>query len=148
MNDAINIVTLVISFDFSNLVDVKKFIHILKENPCAESLVNIFDISAASKNEIDILKEMAAEQFQEKNTYALMLFEEPYFGWLSTSIPGYPDTLNLKTHVHTRAIGIRPFIELEPTNHPLAIEQREGITLQRVEGIKEIVTQYNQEDSE
>ncbi|MBC2682607.1 DUF2199 domain-containing protein [Bacillus toyonensis] len=72
--------------------------------------------------------------------------EDPHFGWLSTSIPGYPDTLNLKTHVHIRAIGIRPFIELEPTDHPLAVEQREGITLEKVAEIKEIVTQYNQEE--
>lgn len=73
--------------------------------------------------------------------------EEPYFGWLSTSIPGYPDTLNLKTNVHTREVGVRPFIELEPTDHPLAIEQREGITLQRVTEIKEIITRYNEEDA-
>lgn len=71
--------------------------------------------------------------------------EEPYFGWLSTSIPGYPDTVNLKTHVYTRDIGTRPYIELEPTDHPLAVEQREGITLERIAEIKEIVTLYNQE---
>src|SRR5690242_18461999 len=50
--------------------------------------------------------------------------EPPYFGWLSTSLPGYPDTLSLKTNVHTRAVGRRPRIELEPTEHPLAVEQR------------------------
>ncbi|MGW1264432.1 DUF2199 domain-containing protein [Streptomyces drozdowiczii] len=33
-------------------------------------------------------------------------------------------TLNLKTRVHTRPVGDRPFVELEPTDHPLAIEQR------------------------
>ena len=59
--------------------------------------------------------------------------EPPYFGWLSTSLPLklYPETLNLKTNVHTRPVGIRPFIELEPTNHPLAVEQRNGITWKR-----------------
>ena len=61
--------------------------------------------------------------------------EPPYFGWLSTSLPGYPETLNLKTLVHTRAVGQVPRIELEPTDHPLAVEQREGITW---EGIREI----------
>jgi hypothetical protein len=44
----------------------------------------------------------------------------------------YPDTENLKTLVHLRNDGIRPFIELEPTAHPLAIEQREGITVERL----------------
>ena len=44
----------------------------------------------------------------------------------------YPDTLNLKTRVHLRDDGVRPSIELEPTEHPLAIEQRDGITAERV----------------
>ena len=64
--------------------------------------------------------------------------EEPYFGWFSCQLPGYPDTLNLKTLVHTRELGIVPFIELEQTDHPLAIEQREGITMERVKEIAEL----------
>jgi hypothetical protein len=63
--------------------------------------------------------------------------EPPYFGWLSTSLPGYPPTLNLKTMVHTRAVGTVPFIELEPTDHPLAIEQRQGISRERIQEIAE-----------
>ena len=59
--------------------------------------------------------------------------QQPYFGWLSTELPIYGvSTLNLKTNVHTRQIGLRPTIELEPTEHPLAVEQRSGITLDRV----------------
>ena len=65
--------------------------------------------------------------------------ELPYFGWLSSSVPGYPETLKLETMVHTRAVGVRPRIELEPTDHPLAVEQREGITRERVREIAEIV---------
>jgi hypothetical protein len=65
--------------------------------------------------------------------------EPPHFGWLSTSLPGYPETLNLKTNVHTRAVGRRPFVELEPTDHPLAVEQRAGITWDRVKEIAELV---------
>jgi hypothetical protein len=49
------------------------------------------------------------------------------FGWLSTSIPCYPETINLKTNVHNSPIGVTPYIELEPTEHPLAMEKREGI---------------------
>jgi hypothetical protein len=59
----------------------------------------------------------------------------PFFGWLCTALPGYPDTLNLKTTVHVRDDGIRPFIELEPTDHPLAVEQRRGITMERIQEI-------------
>jgi hypothetical protein len=64
--------------------------------------------------------------------------EPPYFGWLSTEIPIYqPGTVGLKTHVHTQPVGHRPRVELEPTDHPLAVEQRTGITLARVQQIAE-----------
>jgi hypothetical protein len=54
----------------------------------------------------------------------------PFFGWLCTRIAFYPEsTLSLKTRAHFRSGGLRPTIELEPTTHPLAIDQREGITL-------------------
>ena len=56
----------------------------------------------------------------------------PFFGWLSAALALYPDTVNLKTRVHLRDNGIRPSIELEPTDHPLAIEQRDGISVSRV----------------
>jgi hypothetical protein len=61
--------------------------------------------------------------------------EPPFFGWLSNHIPIYPDTFALKTNLYLRNHGTRPTIDLEPTNHPLAIEQREGISLKRVEEI-------------
>ena len=63
--------------------------------------------------------------------------EPPYFGWLCNSIDLYPETLNLKTNVKSRKVGLRPFIELEPTDHPLAVEQRNGITWIRVREIAE-----------
>lgn len=62
---------------------------------------------------------------------------QPMFGWLSTSIPCYQETINLKTKVHTRKVGKRPFIELEPTDHPLALEQRKGIAISRIQQIAE-----------
>ncbi len=65
--------------------------------------------------------------------------EPPFFGWLSTQIGIYPDTLNLKTMVHTMPVGVRPHIELEPTDHPLAVEQRRGITMARVQEIAELL---------
>lgn len=56
----------------------------------------------------------------------------PYFGWLSAALPGYPDTENLKVSVQPLDPGLRPLFRLEPTDHPLAIEQSEGITQQRL----------------
>jgi len=48
-------------------------------------------------------------------------------------------TVALKTLVHTREVGRRPFIELEATDHPLAVEQRSGISIERVQEIAEAV---------
>lgn len=75
--------------------------------------------------------------------------EKPYFGWLTTELSPYsPSTINLKTHVHTRPVGRRPFIELEPTGHPLAVEQRTGITLDRVRQFAEAVLHRTGNESE
>jgi hypothetical protein len=60
----------------------------------------------------------------------------PYFGWLCTVVPGYPDTAFLKTMVHQREVGTRPRVVLEPTDHLLAIDQRRGIEQSR---LKELV---------
>lgn len=64
---------------------------------------------------------------------------EPFFGWLNAWLKPYPDTANLKAKVHLRNKGIRPYIELEPTDHPLAVEQREGISKERVAEIYAIM---------
>jgi hypothetical protein len=67
----------------------------------------------------------------------------PFFGWLSVDLWPYPEScLNLKTRVHLRDNGIRPYIELEPTNHPLAVEQRQGITTERVAELYELMMHY------
>ena len=60
---------------------------------------------------------------------------EPYFGWLSTSLPCYPDTLHLRTSVQSQVVGQVPLISLEPTGHPLSLEQQSGITMDRVHEI-------------
>ena len=54
--------------------------------------------------------------------------DPPYFGWLSSHLPGYPDTRLLKLSVQSRRPGWVPIFTLEPTGHPLAVEQRNGIS--------------------
>ncbi|MFE5806811.1 DUF2199 domain-containing protein [Streptomyces sp. NPDC056491] len=66
--------------------------------------------------------------------------EPPYSGWLSTELSVHPQTtLHPKTHVHTRAVGRRPLVEVEPTDHPLTIEQREGIATDRVKDLADLL---------
>ena len=60
----------------------------------------------------------------------------PYFGWLNNDLPLYSPTTNgLKTNVHLRDGKQRPYIEVESTGHPLALEQRNGISIERVQEI-------------
>jgi hypothetical protein len=57
---------------------------------------------------------------------------DPTFGWLATRLGFYEEnTLSLKTRVHFQGDNMRPVIELEPTDHPLSVDQREGITLEK-----------------
>lgn len=72
----------------------------------------------------------------------------PYFGWLCTKVPGYPSTAFLKTRVHQRALGATPTVELEPTDHPLAVDQRRGIETQRlVSLVAELIHQDDATDA-
>ena len=71
---------------------------------------------------------------------AALLWETPvresepaYFGWLSSQIPGYPWTVNIKALVHTQAVGVRPLIELVEEGHELTRDQREGIDESRLD---------------
>jgi len=63
----------------------------------------------------------------------------PFFGWLNAWLKPYPETMNLKSRLHLRDNGLRPRIELEPTDHPLAVEQRNGISVDRVAEIYAIM---------
>jgi hypothetical protein len=59
--------------------------------------------------------------------------EEPaYFGWLSSTIPGYPDTLSLPLDVVVEALERRPAFHPHDGDHPLIRDHRYGITMERV----------------
>ena len=61
--------------------------------------------------------------------------EPPRFGWLSTWINGYPEPHDIRCHVYLQSGNLRPRIVLQQTDYPLAIEQHQGITLERVKQI-------------
>jgi hypothetical protein len=63
---------------------------------------------------------------------------EPVFpGWLNTEISLYGDTINLEVSVQTQKVGKRPRFTVVDQEHPLATEQRDGITKRRIEEIAE-----------
>lgn len=74
-------------------------------------------------------------EFQDLIGVSKRSYTGPYFGWLDSTIPIYPDTYKMTCVVHIRDDGIRPFIELEPTDHPLSVDQREGVSQERVQAL-------------
>lgn len=87
------------------------------------------------------LSEKSFNRVMELNDAEDVEGEPPFFGWLNTFLPEklYPNTLNLKTNVYLKNHNQRPFIHLEPTEHPLSIEQWKGITMERVYEIAEVI---------
>jgi hypothetical protein len=64
--------------------------------------------------------------------------EPPYFGWLSNSLPGYPQTINLPLDVAVQEPGQRPLLVLHGGDHPLIDEQQRGISETRLQEIAEL----------
>jgi hypothetical protein len=63
---------------------------------------------------------------------------EPAFpGWLDTELFLFGDTVNLEVSVETQIVGRRPHFKIVDQDHPLAREQRDGISTDRVEKIAE-----------
>ena len=87
------------------------------------------------------LSEKNFERYVE--TYDDPVEEDEYFGWFCNRLPYYPDTVNLRTVVRPRRNNVRPFLELQPTEHPLSIDFYNGLTIQRAQEIAEIAMHLN-----
>ncbi len=57
--------------------------------------------------------------------------DPPYFGWLCSPIAFYPSTIHLKLSVQSRSAGHTPLFIVEPTHHPLVLDQHNGISIER-----------------
>lgn len=68
---------------------------------------------------------------------------DSYFGWLCNRLPFYPDTNGLMTMVRPRKHGLRPYLELKPDSHLLAMHQHEGISVQLAQEIAECAIHSN-----
>lgn len=77
------------------------------------------------------------ERYRE--TYDAPVETDEYFGWFCNRLPFYPDTLNLKTLVRPRSGSVRPYLDLEPTEHHLTIDFGNGISISRAQEIAEHV---------
>jgi hypothetical protein len=63
--------------------------------------------------------------------------QQPFPGWIDSEIPIFGDTINLEVDVWTQPVGRRPHFLMADQDHPLALEQRHGITMRRAEEIAE-----------
>jgi hypothetical protein len=69
--------------------------------------------------------------------------EHPYFAWIQSELPYQTSTLALRASLQTQPVGCRPLVDLEPCDHPLAIEQQTGIDMTRVREIVQNVLHGN-----
>ena len=58
--------------------------------------------------------------------------ERPYAALLNSELPIYGDTMNLPVEVQTMPVGRRPHFFPTDTAHPIAVEQRDGMSMSRV----------------
>lgn len=59
----------------------------------------------------------------------------PFEGILSVPIPTYPETMGLRVSIHMRDDGIRPYVALVPTDHPIYAEQTNGVGAERIQAL-------------
>jgi hypothetical protein len=64
-----------------------------------------------------------------------------YGGWLATDLPAYGETLELPGTLTLRSADVLPLFEVGEPAHRLAVEQREGISLERA---RELAEPYRQ----
>lgn len=78
--------------------------------------------SSLSQKDFELVLDAWDEDGREDRT-------PPLPGWLGNNLPSYETpTAALALGVHTRPVGQRPALVLDPTDHPLAVEQQAGIT--------------------
>ena len=83
---------------------------------------------------------LSAENFARyRDSWDTPDLDDSYFGWFCNRLPGYPETLSMKTRVHPRAGNLRPWVELEPVDHPLVDDARDGLTVTRAQALAEQV---------
>ena len=62
-----------------------------------------------------------------------------YVGWLGNRLPGYRDTRDIVGAAILQGHGQRPVLELEPTDHQLSLDFRNGIPWERAGDLLEMI---------
>lgn len=56
---------------------------------------------------------------------------DAYSGWCYNNLSLYPSTLGLKSLAHPRRDNVRPWLELEPSEHPLYLDWKNGLSIEQ-----------------
>lgn len=62
-----------------------------------------------------------------------------YFAWFANYLPFYENTFGLRSFVRPRAGNERPVLKLQPCNHQLYLDFKNGISIERAQEIAEMV---------
>lgn len=93
----------------------------------------------------DVWTSISQENFEKRMDLwhdPLRINQSPYFGWLNTFIPGYGNTLNLKTMAQERDVDLIPLIQMIDDSSQLTIDQQNGITIDKVLDIVSIILEH------
>jgi len=66
-------------------------------------------------------------------------YQARYVGWISNMLPCYPNTLEVIGAAVLQSGNQRPMIELEPTDHPLFDDYRDGVSWEKAIDIVQVV---------
>jgi hypothetical protein len=93
----------------------------------------------------DVWVSLSEKSFKRySDTYESPVEGDGFFGWVCNRIPWYPVTESwLAADVVVQLNGQRPLVRLHygsEHNHPLVLDQREGISIQKAQQIAEHVT--------
>jgi len=65
--------------------------------------------------------------------------EAPFKGYLDSELFLFGNTINLEVMVQTQVVGRRPHFTVMDPQHPIAVDQRDGLTMERVIDIAEMI---------
>lgn len=74
-----------------------------------------------------------SESFDNPNT------NDRYFAWFSNYLPLYENTYGLRSFVRPRTGNARPVLELQPCDHPLYLDFKNGISIAKAQEIAEML---------
>jgi hypothetical protein len=113
-----------LSGDFCSFRDEHYFVRCVLQIPVVDSDTEVFEFGVWSTLSAESFRRYF-DTFDDTDQSKLGAM----FGWFANRLDGYPDTLSLACDVLPQDNGQRPLIRFHDTDHPLAVQQREGVTL-------------------